>query len=599
MFRRHPSARPARRAAVLSAIAALGAGAALAACGEKPPACDPTSPACGRTPRPSLAVGDLVRLNARTDAACDTATSGFRVGRVAAVSNRAVVVADTANPAGGFTDAEYASVAAAFDTLVYPVDVRNFGEPTDLDRNGRAVIFYTRAVNELTPANAGFVIGGFFWNRDLFPRSGAQNACAGSNDGELFYMLVPDPSGTINGNRRTRESVLASTVSVIAHEFQHLINASRRLYVLRTNNYDEVTWLNEGLSHVAEELSFYQAARLSPAGQAGQSPREDLTIGALRARPGAVAALNAYNVQNLSRFSRYLRVTADSSPYANNDGLATRGATWAFLRYAADRIGQPDSVFLRRLVNSTQLGYENLAAGTGAGAELPGWFRDWSVANYADGLVAAGPRYAYASWNVRDMLASITTNNGAYPLATQPLADGQLQSAALVGGSSAYFPFRVPAGGTAVLRTRAAGGAAPSSAIRVTLVRVNEQGAAGVTPFGPGEGGDVTVSNASAAAALYALVVFNGSASPTAREVVSVTGTGLGAPPATSVASAAGGAAVTDGPSLARLDAAGDVPVSDAALHQRLRAIGERELGWRVAGARAAYDARMRSAERQ
>jgi len=75
------------------------------------------------------------------------------VGRVVAKSARAIVVADTGNPAGGFTDADYRGIAATFDTLVYPVDVRHFGEPTDLDNNGRSIIFYTRAVNELTPAN--------------------------------------------------------------------------------------------------------------------------------------------------------------------------------------------------------------------------------------------------------------------------------------------------------------------------------------------------------------------------------------------------------------------------------------------------------------
>jgi hypothetical protein len=590
MPRPRPAARPPRRPATLSALATLGAAAlaGLAACGEDPLDCiaEPTAPACGRPARARLGVGDVVRLNARTDVACDTTSAGYRVGRVAAVSERAIVVADTSNPAGGFTDADYASIAAAFDTLVYPVDVRHFGEPTDLDQNGRVVIFYTRAVNELTPPNANFVIGGFFWNRDLFPRAGAQSACDGSNDGELVYMLAPDPQGQINGNRRTRDSVLGSTVAVIAHEFQHLINASRRLYLLKaTGSYDEVTWLNEGLSHVAEELSFYQAARLSPAGQFGQSPRARLTFAGLRAQPGAVGALGTYNAQNLSRFSRYLRFTADSSPYANNDALATRGGMWAFLRYAADRGGQPDSVLLRRLVNTSQLGYENLAAATGANGALADWFRDWAVANYADGLAAVDGRFAYASWQFRATLPSVLSNNNAYPLATQPLAAGQPQRAAsLGGGMAAYFPFTVPAGGTATVRTRAAAGGALPPAMRVTLVRAGAQGGPAVTAYGAGEGADVTVSNTAAAAAQYAIVLFNGSTTPDVREGVTVTGTGLGPAPA---------AAVQAGPTLARLaDAPDALPVDDAPLNRRLRAIGERELAWRVAGARATYRAR-------
>jgi hypothetical protein len=604
-----PVGRPARRTAALSALFALGAGAALAACGENPPPECVLASQCGGPVRPSkVSVGDIIRLNARTDEPCDTITSAFRNGRVAAVSDRAIVVADVDNPAGGFTDAQYQSIATAFDTLVYPVDVRNFGEPTDLDENGRAIIFFTRAVNELTPRNADYVIGGFFWNRDLFPKSGsAQSACPGSNDGELFYMLAPDPGGQVNGNVRTLQSVFNGTVAVVAHEFQHLINASRRLYVLETNNYDEVTWLNEGLSHVAEELSFYQAGRLSPSGQPGQSPRSRLTIAALRGQPSALTALNTYNNQNLSRFSRYLRATADSSPYANNDGLATRGAAWAFLRYSADRAGQSDSVLLQRLVNSTKLGLDNVATATGAGAALPDWFRDWAVANYADAVAAVDPRFSYRSWQFRALLPALTSNNDQYPLDTQPLTEGRAETVAVVGGGAAYFPFTVPAGGSATVRTRAGAGGTLPQAVRVSLVRVGASDAAqGVTAYGQGQGGDVTVANTATASARYALVVFNGSTNPNNRTPVTVTGTGIGAPPANSagaVADAADAAALAQpGPTLARLAdaAAAQPPVTDAALHARLRAIGQRELAWRVADARAAVRARRAAgAERQ
>jgi hypothetical protein len=36
-------------------------------------------------------------------------------------------------------------------------------------------------------------VGGFFFKRDLFPTSG-QRASEGSNEAEMFYMLVPNPS---------------------------------------------------------------------------------------------------------------------------------------------------------------------------------------------------------------------------------------------------------------------------------------------------------------------------------------------------------------------------------------------------------------------
>ena len=43
----------------------------------------------------------------------------------------------------------------------FELDVNAFGQPTDIDNNGHIVLFFTRAVNELTPPNAGGVVGGF------------------------------------------------------------------------------------------------------------------------------------------------------------------------------------------------------------------------------------------------------------------------------------------------------------------------------------------------------------------------------------------------------------------------------------------------------
>ena len=112
--------------------------------------------------------------------------------RATCIAERLIILADTANPRTGFTDAEYRQFGLTFDTLAYPVDVANFGEPSDIDKNQRAIAFFTRAVNEETPRGADYVIGGFFWERDLFPNNvpKAQGGCAGSN---------PEPASMANG----------------------------------------------------------------------------------------------------------------------------------------------------------------------------------------------------------------------------------------------------------------------------------------------------------------------------------------------------------------------------------------------------------------
>ena len=196
----------------------------------------------------SVTLNQILTLNAQSDVnhVCD---SPINIGaRVAAISQNAIVVADTSNPQPGFTDADYASLAAKFDTVINPVDVSNFGQPTDIDKNGKVVIFFTKEVNKLTPRGSDGSIEGFFNDRDLFPQADQPGfiGCATSNVGEMFYMIVPDPNAVFS-DKRTKQDVLDDTPGTLAHEYQHLINAGRRLYVLQTQNYLEDVWLNEGL----------------------------------------------------------------------------------------------------------------------------------------------------------------------------------------------------------------------------------------------------------------------------------------------------------------------------------------------------------------
>jgi hypothetical protein len=417
-------------------------------------------------------VGDLVRVNTNTASPCDTVTSAFRTGRVAAVTERLVILADTANPRDGFTDAEYQRFALAFDTLAYPVTVANFGEPSDVDRNQRSIAFFTRAVNEETPRGADYVVGGYFWERDLFPNNvRTRDNCAGSNAAEFFYMLVPDPRGTVNGNPRSKDYVAEVTVGTLAHEFQHLINAARRLYVTDALDFEEV-WLNEGLSHVAEELVFFRAAGLAPRGR--------VSAATLRASNATFDAFTLYGNDNLRRVLTYLRDPENRSPFGRDDDLETRGATWQFLRYAADRLAADaapaaDAALWKRLVDNRTVGRRNLQSALGGSAALDDWFQDWTVANLVDAqspaLAGLAPRFTFPSWSFRSVLTSYNdTSNRPYPLATRTLASDVQQTVRLVGGGSAYLRYAVSAGRSATLRTRTT--VAPTSGtVRVAVVR--------------------------------------------------------------------------------------------------------------------------------
>jgi hypothetical protein len=412
--------------------------------------------------------GSLVSYNVNTAQPCTN--PDMRTGRVVSVSQRAIVVADTANPggAGTFSDDEYRAFGQKFDELIWPTMVQNFGEPHDVDGNSRVIIFFTRAVNELTPRNQDWYVGGFFFARDLFPRTQQQGfeACVGSNFAEMFYMLVPDPQGVINGNVRLKDRELQRTNGVLAHEFQHLINASRRLYVIRAggSNWNEETWLNEGLSHIAEELTGYADGPLMP--------RQNINADALRESPAAQEAFFQYQYSNVGLLARYLQ-SPESHTLIGPDSLQTRGAAWSFLRYAVDRRVPTASQqsFWRGLIDSNTVGVANLRSALGA--EPFGWINDWLVSLYgADALPGIESRYAFPSWNLRDIYPSLTSGQGQpiypqYPLATRSLGSGS-ESVTVRTGSAAYFRFGTTDGSAAEINIT---GGSSSSPLRLTVLR--------------------------------------------------------------------------------------------------------------------------------
>jgi hypothetical protein len=407
-------------------------------------------------------VGDMLTLNVSDDP-CDNID--LRGSRIVAIGTQSIVVADTLNPAGGFTQADYQRFAARFDTLVYPLDVANFGVPAAFGPEGKIVLLFTKAVNELTKANSESYVGGFFFDRDLYPvaNTATLDGCAGSNTRNMFYLLTPDPTGVVNGNIRRTGFVDSVTTSVLAHEFQHLINASRRLYVNKNADPNEAVWLNEGLSHVAEELLFYHE------GQSG--PVRNLSATSLRASSALVGAFNDDQSSNAGRYEEYLNDPSTNSPIRDDDSLGTRGATWDFLRYAADRKlrgGGTDASVWQALVNSQVTGIANLRQVFGA--NIGSMLGDWSVSNYADDIVSGlSADFTQPSWNWHSIFPLLGSNS-TYPLKVNPLVS-PTTSGSVIPGGAAYYRFSVAANATAtVILSRSTG--ATSGPLRGVLVRL-------------------------------------------------------------------------------------------------------------------------------
>ena len=396
-------------------------------------------------------VGSVVSINANITGNTCTDPKQLHGAVVVAVLPHTIVLSDTLSPAGGYTGAEMTSFGQQFDTLGYDLDVQNFGAPSDMDGNGRIAILFTPGVN-VVPAPPGAIVGGLFAGRDLAPVT----TCVASNEGEMFYMPVPDPNKTINGNYAVKSDLANENLSVLVHEFQHLINAGRRLYVNHASSFEEV-WLNEGLSHIAEELLYYRMS--------GNAPRSNIDLNVLRSSQAQLDAVNAYQINNFGRLLTYMKAPETNSPFGQTDLLEMRGAIWQLLRYSADRKGGVEQSSWTALVNSTSAGQTNFNAVFG---DIISMSRDWAVAQFMDdaGLGAAS-NYTHPSWNYRSILPAI--NSGQFPLLTRSLLDIPLDIT-LNGGSAAYLRFRILANAPSAISATSSGQPVPG-AIDFILVR--------------------------------------------------------------------------------------------------------------------------------
>jgi len=395
-------------------------------------------------------VGTIVQINGNLSGNACTAPKVLRGATVIAVLNKTIVLSDVTSPAGGFTNQEMIDFGTAFDTLGYGLDTLNFGAPTDIDGNGRVAILFTPSVNSI-PAPAGAVVGGLFAGRDLEPVT----TCVASNEGEMFYMPVPDPNQTINGNYADKTEVGRAILPTLVHEFQHLINAGRRQYINNAPTAEEI-WLNEGLSHIAEELLYYRIS--------GNTPASNIDLTVIQSSQAQIDAINTYQFDNLVRAGLYMRAPETNSPYGQTDLLEMRGAIWQLLRYSADRKGGVETNTWKALVNTTASGQANFNAVFG---NIITNARDWAVAQFADdaGLGLAA-NFTNPSWNFRSVLPVIFP---PYPLLTHSLASTPV-TLTLYGGGAAYLRFSVAANTPAIVSGNASGQPVPS-AIDFILLR--------------------------------------------------------------------------------------------------------------------------------
>ncbi len=407
--------------------------------------------------------------NVRTFKVCNTlscdptkpATLSTVTATALKVGTHIAIYVDNAAPQPGLSQTDLDNLRSVFDTRLYETDTLAFSRESDIDNNGMVIVLMSGKVNSLvtsaqcTSPTGGFVAG-FFFGADLITTP----PFATGNAAEIFYSIVPDPSGTLSCTHSVTGVTQLVPVTFV-HEFQHMISFNQH-FLLR-GNLPEDLWLNEGLSHYAEE-------------NGGRTFLPD------------TATFCRYAFGDLYNASQYFTapqnyVLVDT---AGIGGLANRGAYWLFVRYLVDQIGatlgSKDSV-TRRLDRTALIGPANVSNAAG-GTAFPTILARWALANYVSDLpgFAAPPELQYTTWKFRTDYQTMRTACGTtnlpslFPLTPAVVDASSAQvSGMLHAGSASYYRMQHAAGGSklTLLFSNSAGGALRTTlAPRLNVIRL-------------------------------------------------------------------------------------------------------------------------------
>jgi len=235
-----------------------------------------------------------------------------------------------------------------------------FGEPSDKNGDGKIAVLMTPQVNRLG-AMGGGIITGFFYANDLY---NGEN----SNMREIIYTMVPDSLGRYGATIPKYFAMSNLLPAVLPHELQHAISYNQKVFVNRTS--PEENWLNEGLSHLSEDLL-------------------------------------GYGQENPSRVEIYLSDPASYGPISlGSPSLAERGAAYLFMRFLYEQAADPDR-FIKDLLQSGLTGTANVEAafaGESADFDQIGEFLlRWSAAVAMSSFnISSDPRFSYAERSVNE-----------------------------------------------------------------------------------------------------------------------------------------------------------------------------------------------------
>jgi hypothetical protein len=390
----------------------------------------------------TIAIGQTCQFYVISDDAGTTYTTVTATLKY--IGSNVYVYIDNNAPVPGFSGASLTSFSQYADQFLYPLDVNTFGAPTNIDGLGHVIMLLTPVVNQLTTkatcASEGFVAG-FFDSADL------DGGGPPSNNGEIFYQIVPDSAGVFSCAHTVSE-IEGLTPGVFLHELQHMINHGH--HVIINHGLPEEGWLDEGESIVATELGarYYQAKYPYPGGRTNLS------------QYFPDSAENFISEQLLDSYT-YLSLPDTASVTLHTDAdccLAWRAGDWLLLRYLGD---QYDSTFYAHLENGMVTGTANLAQA--AGISFQQLFGNWGIALFTDSLVGL-PRtsvpsvYRYTTpHNLRAYYQALYNVAGGqygvtqpFPITLSALNGSGNVSSSMVPGTNSFYELTTPSGSSTV-----------------------------------------------------------------------------------------------------------------------------------------------------
>ena len=234
-----------------------------------------------------------------------------------------------------FDDQDLATLADQFANVL-PDERALFGSPSDVDGNGKVSVLFTRVVNALAGTGGG-IITGFFYAADLQAASHNPD----SNESEVIYSFVPDAGGELGAAISQAFAFSNIYPGVLPHEYQHIINYNR--HALEKGGETEKSFLNEGLSHLAEDIHSMDRSGFMP----------------------------KVGLENYSRVATYL-TQIDKVCFTCGANLAQRGGSYLFLRYFYEQAelgnlaGATNGAdFIEALLSSTSTGIDNIVQAAG------------------------------------------------------------------------------------------------------------------------------------------------------------------------------------------------------------------------------------------